>query len=122
MTPARLEFVALAVAAMLAGLMTVRAGAQSPPSQGLIGAPVLAADGTVIGRVADVSTSGDDQVDAIRVHTGTRLGLGERVVLIPQPAFMIRRGVVVLPDLTAADVEAFPNASTENDNPASEER
>jgi len=41
--------------------------------------------------------------------------LGERSVIIPQPAFMIRRGKVVLPDLRAEDVSRFPDASSERD-------
>jgi hypothetical protein len=54
--------------------------------------------------------------------TGSTLGFGERIVAIPQPAFMIRGGRVVLPDLTFEDVQAFPNASSENVGPGSEER
>jgi hypothetical protein len=123
MTTARLEFVGLAVGAILLGLMTVRVGAEPAPSHAdLIGAPVFAADGVAIGRVADVSTTGEDRIDAIRVRTGAALAFGERLVVIPQPAFMIRRGVVVLPDLKAEDVEAFPDASTESDTPANDER
>jgi hypothetical protein len=81
------------------------------PHKELIGAPVYAADDVEVGRVADVSTTGN-QIDALRVSTGARLGFGERIVVIPQPAFMIRRGRVLLPDLRAEDVGVFPDAST----------
>ena len=76
----------------------------------LIGAPVYAADGIEVGRVADVSTTGS-RIDALRVSRGVPLGLGERFVVIPQPAFMIRGRRVVLPDLRAEDVDLFPDAS-----------
>ena len=69
------------------------------PTVSLIGAPVLAADGASIGRVADIATAENGQIEAIRVRTGAALGFGERVVLIPQPAFMIKGGRVRLPDL-----------------------
>jgi len=77
----------------------------------LIGAPVYAADGIEVGRVADVSTAGTS-IDALRISRGAPLGLGERFVIIPQPAFMIRGKRVDLPDLRAEDVDLFPEAST----------
>ena len=88
------------------------ASAQS--HQELIGAPVYAADGAEVGRVADVSSTGKE-IDALRVSLGMSLGLGERSVIIPQPAFMIRRGKVVLPDLLEEDISRFPDASSERD-------
>jgi hypothetical protein len=49
------------------------------------------------------------------------LGFGERTVKIPPPAFMFRHGRVLLPDLSAEDVEAFPDLSSERDGlPAGE--
>ena len=87
----------------------------------LIGAQVFAADGMEIGRVADVATTGN-QIDALRVSIGAPLGFGERFVIIPQPAFMIRRGRVVLPDLRAEDIAGFPDASTVTIEDGSQDR
>ena len=83
----------------------------APGHKELIGAPVFAADGIKVGRVADVSTTGNI-IDALRVSRGAPLGLGERFVIIPQPAFMIRGRRVVLPDLRAEDVDLFPDAAS----------
>ena len=77
----------------------------------LIGARVYAADGVEVGRVTDVSITGN-HIDAVRVSRDAPLGLGERIVIIPQPAFMIRGRRVVFPDLRAEDVDLFPDAST----------
>jgi PRC-barrel domain len=87
----------------------------------LVGMPVFSADGIEIGQVADVSTA-DGQIDQIRVTTGSALGFGERIITIPQPAFMIRRGTVIIPDFSAEDVEAFPSTSSESDGPRGEKR
>ena len=76
-----------------------------------IGAPVYASDGIEVGRVADVSTT-EGRIDAIRMKKGTLLGLGERLVVIPQPAFMISPGSIVLPDLRAEDVDFLPDSSS----------
>jgi hypothetical protein len=96
---------------MLAALAVDEAHAQKVSGHDvLIGAPVFAADGGRIGSVADIATTDDNEVEAIRVRTGAALGFGERVVLIPQPAFMIKGSRVWLPDLTVQDVESFPDA------------
>ena len=116
-------FVRPALGPMLMVLLTAGSGAHArSPHQELIGVPVFAADGAAVGHVADVSTTSNNEIDAIRIRTGAALGFGERLVVIPQPAFMIRRGVVLLPDLSAEDVEAFPDASTTHDEFASEDR
>jgi|ERR1700704_1020803 len=123
MTKASSRFADLALyVALLLGLATAYAHAQSTTSDAqLIGAPVFAGDGIKIGQVVDVSTT-DGHIDQIRVLTGSALGFGERTVAIPQPAFMIHGGRVILPDLTSEDVQALPNASSENVGPGSEER
>ncbi len=112
MTRTRFRFFdAALLMAVLQGVTALNADAQADPSNPqLIGAPVIAADGIKIGQVSDVSTTPDGQIDQIRVLTGSALGFGERVVAIPQPAFMIRGRRVTLPDLTSGDVEAFPTA------------
>jgi sporulation protein YlmC with PRC-barrel domain len=81
-------------------------GGSSQPK--LIGLPVFAADGIRIGRVSDVSMS-DGQIDQIHVSTGASLGFGERIVTVPQPAFMIKGDMVLIPDLSAEDIEALPS-------------
>ena len=88
----------------------------------VVGLPVLAADGIKIGQVSDVSKTTDGHIDQIRVLTGSVLGFGERVVEIPQPAFIIRDRSVVLPDLTSDVVAQLPSAASENNGPASQER
>ncbi len=72
----------------------------------LIGAPVYASDGHEVGEVVDVSTSGDGEVDAVRIKTGTFLGLGERVMVLPKGNFVALRGAVIL-DVPAEAVEAL---------------
>jgi sporulation protein YlmC with PRC-barrel domain len=72
----------------------------------LIGAPVYASDGHEVGQVVDVSTSGDGEVDAVRIKTGTFLGLGERVLVLPKGNFIALRGTVIL-DVPAEAVEAL---------------
>jgi uncharacterized protein YrrD len=94
---------------MLVAVLTAT-GAQAQ-HQELIGLPVYAADGAEVGRVADVASTGNE-IDALRVSRGAPMGFGERLILIPQPAFMIRRGRIILPDLRAADVDQFPDASS----------
>ena len=111
----------LASVAVAIGLFWVPATEAASPHEGLIGAPVYAADGVEVGRVADVSTTGN-QIDALRVSRGVPLGLGERFVIIPQPAFMIRGRRVVLPDLRAEDVDLFPDASTLPSESAAQDR
>ena len=74
----------------------------------LMGWPVIAG-GDELGVVSDVSFAPDGKIDKIRVRTGFRLGFGERIVEIPTPAFTVLRDAVVL-DLTADEVDAFPDA------------
>ena len=109
---------------LLLGLMVAPTSlnAQATNSDGVVGLPVLAADGIKIGQVADVSKTTDGHISQIRVLTGSVLGFGERVVEIPQTAFKIRDGSVVLPDLTSDIVAQLPSAASENNGPASQER
>ena len=80
----------------------------------LIGRPVLAADGTQVAEVADVSAADDDHIDRIRVRAERPMGIGERIVEIPEETFTILNGVVVL-QLSAKEfrlVPAVPDATT----------
>jgi hypothetical protein len=111
----------LAVIVMVLGLVTSSSAAQEIVPHAVIGVPVFAADGVKVGEVADVSTDEDGKIDLLRVATGLRLGLGERQIIIPRPAFMIRGRTVMLPDLSAVDVEAFPDAPSDPSNLRREE-
>jgi hypothetical protein len=73
----------------------------------------FAADGIKIGRVSDVSMT-DGRIDQIRVSTASALGFGERIVTVPQPAFMMKGDMVLIPDLSAQDIEALPSDPSEN--------
>jgi hypothetical protein len=83
--------------------------AQATLTRSVLGAPVFAADGVKVGEVSDASTDEGGKIDALRLTTGVRLGLGERQVLIPRRAFMIRGKTVFLSHLSAEDVEALPD-------------
>jgi multidrug efflux pump subunit AcrA (membrane-fusion protein) len=80
----------------------------------LVGAPVFAGD-TEIGTVSDVLMQEDGRIEKIRVRTGSPLGLGERILEIPESAFTVRRGTVVL-ELTADEVDQFPSAPIEGNS------
>jgi hypothetical protein len=90
--------------------------AQATVAQPVLGGPVFAADGVKVGEVTDASADEGGKIDFLRVTTGVRLGLGERQVIIPRPAFMIRGKTVSLPHLSAEDVEAFPDAAPDLGN------
>jgi PRC-barrel domain len=107
---------------MTVGLLSNTCHAQGTATQTLLGAPVFAADGVKVGEVTEVSTDEDGKFDLLRMTTGLRLGLGERQVIIPRPAFIIRGKKVTLPDLSAEDVEAFPDAPSDLGNLRREER
>jgi len=96
-------------------------GRSSGSDARLIGAPVFAADGIKVGQVVDVSTTDDGRIDKVRITTPSPLGLGERTVEIPPTAFVVRGRVVVL-DLSAGEVDAFPSVSTEEDRKRLEDR
>jgi len=68
----------------------------------LIGASVFAADGTLVGEVADVLVI-DSRIVRIRVKTDVPLGIGERVVELQDDAFTAVKGAVAL-KLTAKEL------------------
>ena len=92
--------------------VTCAAHAQSARTP-IVGLPVFSADGVKIGQVIDVTLSANRQIEQIQIVTGSPLAFGERTVAVPQPAFIIRGGSVMLVDLSADDVQAFPNARAE---------
>jgi sporulation protein YlmC with PRC-barrel domain len=82
----------------------------------LMGAPVYASDGHEVGQVADVSMSGDGEVDALRIKTGAFLGFGEHVFTLSRGNFTVLRGAVVL-DLPTEAVETLrptPNGAAQD--------
>jgi hypothetical protein len=100
--------------AMLCSLtaLTGATGAQSQTANAvpdLIGADVLAIDGTAVGEVAAITMGADGDFAKILVAVESPLGIGKRIVVIPPTSFMIRRGAVVL-DLSPTDVEALPTS------------
>jgi hypothetical protein len=72
----------------------------------LIGAPVLANDGTEVGEVADISFDSELQPQRLRMTTAAILGFGVRTLQIPKGAFMPVRGAVILHVPTEA-ISAF---------------
>jgi sporulation protein YlmC with PRC-barrel domain len=74
----------------------------------LIGAPVMQPDGTRLGEVADILFDEEGRPSKLRLRTGATLGFGERIVELPQHAFMVLQGTVVV-DLPADAIQAFPD-------------
>jgi hypothetical protein len=73
----------------------------------MLGAPVFAVDGVLIGQVADISYDEEDQPHRIRMTGASVLGLGTRMLEIPAGLFTVLRGAVVI-DLPAEAVQALP--------------
>jgi sporulation protein YlmC with PRC-barrel domain len=75
----------------------------------LIGAPVLALDGTEVGVVTDIAFDEELRPESLRMSTGAILGLGTRILQVPKEAFMPVRGAVIL-RVKADDVGSFREA------------
>jgi sporulation protein YlmC with PRC-barrel domain len=73
----------------------------------MLGAPVYAADGVLIGEVSDISYDEDDQPKRVRMTSDQALGLGARTLEIPAGLFTVLRGAVVV-DLPAEAVQTLP--------------
>ena len=73
----------------------------------MLGAPVYAADGVLIGQVADISYDEEEQPNRIRMTSGVVLGIGQRTFEIPAGLFTVLRGAVVI-DLPAESIETLP--------------
>lgn len=74
----------------------------------LVGAPVMHPDGTRLGDVADILFDEEGRPSRLRLRTGAMLGFGERIVELPQHAFMVLQGTVVV-DLPADAIRALPD-------------
>ena len=76
----------------------------------LIGAPVFAADGKEVGRVADVASDEDGEPVTVRIMTDANLGFGPRTIAVPRRLFTALQGAVVI-DLPAEAVRSLPELS-----------
>jgi hypothetical protein len=81
----------------------------------LIGRPVYASDGEVVGTVTDLALDESGRPKAMRMETARQLGFGTRIVQIPGGWFMTLRGAVVL-DIPADGVDFLPEATEEDES------
>ena len=86
-------------------------GNKSLTPNSLLGLLVRASNGTEVGKIVGISTALDGRIERIRVATASKAGFGQRHVIIPQPAFRLRRRAIVL-DLSPEDLRALPTAMT----------
>ena len=73
----------------------------------LIGLTVLSSDGNRIGTVHKVEAEADGKVKAIHIKAGGFLGLGGKIVSIPENKF-VRSGANVQVRMTAEEVSKLP--------------
>jgi hypothetical protein len=73
----------------------------------ILGAPVFAVDGVLIGHVGDISYDEEDQPKRLRMTSAATLGLGSRMLDVPAGLFTVLRGAVVV-DLPAEAVQTLP--------------
>ena len=78
-----------------------------PTKNPLIGLPVLSSDGNKVGTVESVDGEPDGKITAINVTTGGFLGLGPKLVAIPEGRFTRTRAIVRL-GMTADEVSKLP--------------
>jgi hypothetical protein len=78
-----------------------------------VGDPVLAVDGTLVGRVSGLSRNLRGHAERIRVTDTTQMGSGQRIFIIRDRYFMPGDGVVQL-KLSVAELNAMPQAMTED--------
>jgi PRC-barrel domain len=80
----------------------------------LIGAPVFSTDGAEVGKVADISFDENNEPRGLRMKAAAHLGLGTRIITVPEGAFITLRGAVVL-EMPAGAVQALPELSEPSD-------
>jgi sporulation protein YlmC with PRC-barrel domain len=73
----------------------------------LIGAPVFAADGEVVGQVFEVVVDDDARPQTLRISTGALIGFGARTVEVAKGTFRIE-GTRVVVDMSAEAVGLLP--------------
>jgi hypothetical protein len=81
----------------------------------LIGAPVLATDGSEVGEVSDIFFNEANEPTGLKMKTAARLGLGARIIKVPKGAFVVLRGAVVL-EIPADAVQTLPELSEPSEN------
>jgi hypothetical protein len=104
--PINLSKKELMIKTLLGALVALFVVVPAPHAQGgspqpqLVGLPVFAATGS---RSVGSRTYRCRMVGLIKftVSTGAALGFGECIVTVPQPAFMIKGDMVLIPDLSA---------------------
>ena len=79
----------------------------------LVGDPVHAVDGTLVGRVSGLSRGRRGHVERIRVTETTQMGSGQRIFIIHDRYFLLGDGVVQL-RLSVAELDTMPQAMTED--------
>ena len=97
-------------------LITPRADKSvTPPAKvhPLIGQSVFSAHGYNLGSVHSVATDADGKVAAIHIKTGSFLGIGGKLVAIPEGKFT-RSGVNVRLGMTAEEVSKLPEVKGHN--------
>lgn len=107
---------AVAVHAQNSGPTTTAPPAASGPANGssmskdsLIGRDAYSQDQTLMGPVERVATTSDGRVQAIFIRTGGFLGIGARLVAVPDGKFSMRGQNVQL-QLTSEDVQKLPSS------------
>ena len=85
-----------------------------------LGTVVLAADGTVVGKVSGLSRDSRGHVERIRVDGPMPMGFGQRTLIIRDMYFKVEEHAVQL-KLSVAELNAMPRAMTE-DNAAGSPR
>ena len=85
---------------------TTAAPAMVAPSAGLA---VQSSDGSSLGSIRSVKAGPDGKVSAIYLKTGGFLGMGGKIVAIPEGKFT-RKGDVIQLSMTADEVSKLPEA------------
>ena len=62
----------------------------------LIGGTVQSEEGIEVGEVSAVTMNKDGEVTEIRMIMERSLGIGEKTVVLPQNAYLVMRGAVIL--------------------------
>lgn len=90
------------------------ASATNPPqANALVGLTVFSSDGSKLGAVHSVSAGPDGKVTAIRIKSGGFLGLGAKLVAIPEGKFT-RTGDTVQLGMTADEVSKLPEVKEQS--------
>ena len=78
-----------------------------PAAHPLIGLNAISIDGSKVGDVRAVKTSPDGKVTALHIRSGGFLGLGGKMVAVPEGKF-VQKGDSIHLSLTAEEVSKLP--------------